>query len=228
MLNTLINRRNKLLNNRRSAFSIVELVIIIAVIGILAGIFIPTYLSLTASNEAKVLQTKLNEVYLEYASSNEDFLDEREVAIVQLDDDGKAPPSNPQYVYIGDTPETSKWSILEPTYGFISLTSDIDIQSGYGIFLLYTFEKEPDKIDNLYDTYVSSTVIPAEALNKDKILAVRFGVDPNNQSNNTYYIYSRKTSVSIMDWNKVDVVPSHGTLLAGSKVNNGLALYALV
>lgn len=42
----LINRRNKLLSKKRNAFTIVELVIVIAVIGVLAAILIPTFISL--------------------------------------------------------------------------------------------------------------------------------------------------------------------------------------
>lgn len=52
-------------NNKRKGFTIVELVIVIAVIGILAAVLIPTFSSvITKANESKQLQ-QLNAAYKE-------------------------------------------------------------------------------------------------------------------------------------------------------------------
>ena len=64
----------KKLNKNKKGFTIVELVIVIAVIAILAAVLIPTFSNVvTKANESKALQEARN-LYLEYAVDHMDDL----------------------------------------------------------------------------------------------------------------------------------------------------------
>ena len=55
------------MKNRKKGFTIVELVIVIAVIGILSAILIPTFAGLTARAQEKALQEGLRNSYVAYS-----------------------------------------------------------------------------------------------------------------------------------------------------------------
>lgn len=59
-------------NKNRKGFTIVELVIVIGVIGILAGILIPTFVNVTKNAEAAALQSNLANAYSSYAAEAAD------------------------------------------------------------------------------------------------------------------------------------------------------------
>lgn len=56
-------------NNKRKGFTIVELVIVIAVIGILAGIMIPTFGTVVANANESALDNKAAAIYKEYITN---------------------------------------------------------------------------------------------------------------------------------------------------------------
>ena len=57
--------------NNRKGFTIVELVIVIAVIGILAGIMIPTFSGVVADAEEKALANEIRNAYTKYLFDND-------------------------------------------------------------------------------------------------------------------------------------------------------------
>ena len=59
-------------NKNKKGFTIVELVIVIGVIGILAGILIPTFVNVTKNAEAAALQSNLANAYSSYAAEAAD------------------------------------------------------------------------------------------------------------------------------------------------------------
>ena len=59
------------MKNRKKGFTIVELVIVIAVIGILSGILVPTFVGITQRAQAAALQSNLNAVYDTYIADVE-------------------------------------------------------------------------------------------------------------------------------------------------------------
>ena len=69
-------------NKNRKGFTIVELVIVIAVIGILSAILIPTFSNLVKQANETALQENLRNAYVEYTSetaSTSDYLGQEEV-----------------------------------------------------------------------------------------------------------------------------------------------------
>jgi len=56
------------MKNKRKGFTIVELVIVIAVIGILSAILIPTFAGVTKNAREKALQEGLRNAYVEYSA----------------------------------------------------------------------------------------------------------------------------------------------------------------
>ena len=60
------------MKNRKKGFTIVELVIVIAVIGILSAILIPTFAGLTKSAQEKALQLSLRDAYVAYSADYAD------------------------------------------------------------------------------------------------------------------------------------------------------------
>ena len=59
-----------MIKNRKRGFTVVELVIVIAVIGILSAILIPTFVGLTAKANEAALQENLRNAYVVYATEN--------------------------------------------------------------------------------------------------------------------------------------------------------------
>lgn len=57
-------------NTKKKGFTIVELVIVIAVIGILSAILIPTFSGLVKDANDAALQQNLRNAYVQYASEN--------------------------------------------------------------------------------------------------------------------------------------------------------------
>ncbi len=72
MLNKLVARKNMLLAREQKGFTVVELVIVIAVIGILAAILIPTFITLVDNANAQALQAELRDSYLTFLSADVD------------------------------------------------------------------------------------------------------------------------------------------------------------
>ena len=68
------------LRKAKKGFTIVELVIVIGVIGILAGILIPTFVNVTQKAEEAALQSNLANAYSSYAAEAADGV---------IDEDGK-------------------------------------------------------------------------------------------------------------------------------------------
>ena len=62
-------------NLRKKGFTIVELVIVIAVIAILAAILIPTFTSVVNNAEASKIQAELKSAYTQYVSEASDDQD---------------------------------------------------------------------------------------------------------------------------------------------------------
>lgn len=68
--------------NKKKGFTIVELVIVIAVIGILSAVLIPTFSSLISNSKETAKQSILNNAYTEYVSKNTEtgeFLNKDEI-----------------------------------------------------------------------------------------------------------------------------------------------------
>ena len=71
-------------NTKKKGFTIVELVIVIAVIAILSAILIPTFSNLVAKSKDAALQSNLRNAYTEYATeaaASEEYLELKNVAI---------------------------------------------------------------------------------------------------------------------------------------------------
>ena len=60
------------MKNRKKGFTIVELVIVIAVIGILSAILIPTFANVTKNAQEKALQEGLRNAYVAYSADYAD------------------------------------------------------------------------------------------------------------------------------------------------------------
>lgn len=56
------------MNNKKKGFTVVELVIVIAVIGILSAILIPTFVGLTKKAQDAALQENLRNAYVAYTA----------------------------------------------------------------------------------------------------------------------------------------------------------------
>lgn len=66
---------------KKKGFTIVELVVVIAIIGILSAILIPTFAGLTSKAQDAALQSNLHNAYLAYSSEyadSPDFVQERD------------------------------------------------------------------------------------------------------------------------------------------------------
>ena len=59
-----------MIKNKKKGFTIVELVIVIAVIGILSAVLIPTFSKLISNAKETAKQAALNSAYTEYVSKN--------------------------------------------------------------------------------------------------------------------------------------------------------------
>ena len=57
--------------NNKKGFTIIELVIVIAVIGILSAILIPTFSNLISRADYAALQSNMSNAYIEYTGSDE-------------------------------------------------------------------------------------------------------------------------------------------------------------
>lgn len=83
------------MKNRKKGFTIVELVIVIAVIGILSAILIPTFAGLTARAQEKALQEGLRNSYVAYSvdyADKEGYVAEKDVYLsedAELDENSK-------------------------------------------------------------------------------------------------------------------------------------------
>lgn len=76
-------------NTKKKGFTIVELVIVIAVIGILSAILIPTFSGLVQKAQDAALQENLRNAYVEYTSREADageYLAQEDVYFVDDDD----------------------------------------------------------------------------------------------------------------------------------------------
>ena len=74
----------KKINKNNKGFTIIELVIVIAVIAILAGVLIPTFSNVVdKANKSKVLQEARN-IYTEYAVEHIDDLNKAEGEVVDV------------------------------------------------------------------------------------------------------------------------------------------------
>ena len=120
-------------NTKKKGFTIVELVIVIAVIGILSAILIPTFSNLVANSKEAALQENLRNAYVAYsaeaAEKAGDYLAQENV--VFSNDNGTT-----YYVYLttGEKPGYKKVNTGTPgsalTYG--------DPATPYGTFNGYT------------------------------------------------------------------------------------------
>ena len=73
------------MKNRKKGFTIVELVIVIAVIGILSAILIPTFAGLTRNAQEKALQLSLRDAYGAYSADyadQEGYVAEKDVYLL--------------------------------------------------------------------------------------------------------------------------------------------------
>ena len=71
--------------NNKKGFTIVELVIVIAVIGILAGILIPTFSGVTSSAKTQAALSSAKAAYTDYAAEHYDDSNFAEVIYVKVD-----------------------------------------------------------------------------------------------------------------------------------------------
>lgn len=136
-------------NKNKKGFTIVELVIVIGVIGILAGILIPTFVNVTKSAEEAALKSNLANAYSSYvadASDNVvdkehvkevtgvdyaetktytiDFLKQSEVALVK---DGKQYGfKNDTWVELGDTEKLTQVQLDNNGYKTVTITVKSD------------------------------------------------------------------------------------------------------
>ena len=72
------------MKNKKKGFTVVELVIVIAVIGILSAILIPTFVGLSQKAQDAALQEGMRNAYVAYAADkaeSEDLKTEQEVVI---------------------------------------------------------------------------------------------------------------------------------------------------
>ena len=105
--------------NNKKGFTIVELVIVIAVIGILSAILIPTFTNLTQDARNAADKEEVNNTYTQYvmdAAQTGSYLSQTQVAVTKDRDNG------PWYVYENNawTKKTSKPANIaaneDPTY----------------------------------------------------------------------------------------------------------------
>ena len=111
----------------KKGFTIVELVIVIAVIGILSGILIPTFANLTGQAETTALKSNLAGAYAEYASEAADgkldvggdkikMLGQAEVFLVPADKLTSAPTQG--YIF------NNEWQTQTVAFTTFSATGD--------------------------------------------------------------------------------------------------------
>lgn len=73
----------------KKGFTIVELVVVIAVIAILSAVLIPTFSGITGRAKEEALKAELKVVYNEYASEKRLVYDEDIASVVYIEYDGK-------------------------------------------------------------------------------------------------------------------------------------------
>jgi len=114
----------------KKGFTIVELVIVIAVIGILAAILIPTFVNLTENARAAALQSNLRNAYTAYLADAEDgendefggALVERGMDKVVMSTVAENPTASNSYVWKALTPGAEeKWNEGVLTGGTLTL-----------------------------------------------------------------------------------------------------------
>jgi type IV pilus assembly protein PilA len=127
------------MRNKKKGFTIVELVIVIAVIGILSAILIPTFAGLTGkANEAK-LQEEVRNVYVAYAAENDAEYASNEVIITKTAVTITAPATTGTVAAKGGymIDNAGKWVLNEETKTVEQLNGGEAI-NGYYIYLVVT------------------------------------------------------------------------------------------
>lgn len=99
--------------NTKKGFTIVELVIVIAVIGILSAILIPTFVNASNNAKAAALQSNLRNAYIEYSTvASESDADEIELVdhvYISTEEISDTTDLTKVKVYELSATETGKW-----------------------------------------------------------------------------------------------------------------------
>ncbi len=129
---------------KKKGFTIVELVIVIAIIGILSAILIPTFAGLTKKAEEAALQTNLRNAYYAYSAEYADSADlvaEKDAILSSVDN-----LASGQKAYKLVVSNDGQWSWSEETItvgtGYTLTLLDADAFNGYYV---YTIEEAPSQ-----------------------------------------------------------------------------------
>lgn len=133
--------------NLRKGFTVVELVIVIAVIGILSAVLIPTFVGLTDRANKAALQENLRNAYVAYAAENGDtsvveqavvYLSAAQITAIAAGEN----KTDVENVYKYDTAE-NKWIVCEKLTGKFTpqgKLNESDEYIAYNGYYVYTFE----------------------------------------------------------------------------------------
>ena len=119
------------MKNRKKGFTVVELVIVIAVIAILSAILIPTFVGLTDKANQAALQEDLRNSYVEYSADyadQEGYKLQTEVVLSKTAIEGASAK-----VYQYNT-ATKKWEEKQLTGTFTLLNAQ-----AYGAYYVYSY-----------------------------------------------------------------------------------------
>ena len=117
---------------RKKGFTIVELVIVIAVIGVLSAILIPTFSGLIAESKAKSLQLGLRNSYAAYAYAAQD--NAKEESAVYLSKDATLNSSSEVYYLDSASGEWKKVNSVTPSE-YVIVAEPAGPHSGYYVYI---------------------------------------------------------------------------------------------
>ena len=117
---------------RKKGFTIVELVIVIAVIAILAAILIPTFTNVVNKAEASKIQSELKSAYTQYvaeASDDQEYVEGYAHILFKFEDN--------YYEYDGSVFSEFKGTVPVPLEPIKYLASDLEKDAKFGNVSLY-------------------------------------------------------------------------------------------
>ena len=129
---------------KKKAFTIVELVIVIGVIGILSAILIPTFTNLTTKAKQTALKANLSNAYHVYTSSEASL----EKEYYAISDVYLVPEDNPTTGYKF---ENNEWSVDEHAITINQIKVSNTVYNGFYVYIDSNYSYLPARTD--YDNY---------------------------------------------------------------------------
>ena len=139
-----------MIKNKKKGFTIVELVIVIAVIGILSAVLIPTFSKLISNAKETAKQAALNSAYTEYVSKNTatgEFLNKNEIYFSYEETLHKF--EDEKYVILKTTEDVVVTPTNAESLGYVLINGTFNSLKGYYYSEIQTTPDNNDEPDNI-------------------------------------------------------------------------------